>query len=228
MKIPTGSKTIDKVLEGGIALKSVNLIYGEAESGKTTLAMQLAVNCAVQNYKTLFVDCDGTFSSRRLYMIASNKLEKEIAEFIFLLKPNNFNEQTIVIDQLGDYTTKNFGLIVVDTLTSLYRVQISDDHEKKFLLNRELNRQTAYLSQMAKTKPVAVLITSQVRSAFNDVDGGVEPVATRVLKFWSDTIIMMKPTINRQIISAILEKSSQKNLPEHSLLKIEATGIHDC
>ena len=69
------------VLEGGIPLESVSLIYGEAETGKTTLAMQLAINYAKQAYKTLFIDCDGTFSARRLSQIAGQNF-KEIAELI--------------------------------------------------------------------------------------------------------------------------------------------------
>ena len=111
-KIPTGCRTIDKILEGGIPFESVSLIYGEAETGKTTLAIQCAINCAGQGYKTLFVDCDGTFSTRRLSQMASERF-KEIAELIILMKPNNFREQTLVIDQLTDYITKNFGLVII-------------------------------------------------------------------------------------------------------------------
>jgi len=104
-KISTGCRTIDKNLEGGIPFESVSLIYGEPETGKTTLAIQCAINCAGQGYKTLFVDCDSTFSTRRLSQIASERF-KEVAELIILMKPNNFREQTLVIDQLTDYITK--------------------------------------------------------------------------------------------------------------------------
>jgi len=225
-KIPTGCEAIDKILEGGISFESVSLIYGEAETGKTTLAMQSAVNCARQDYKTLFVDCDGTFSARRLSQIASEKF-KEIAELIILMKPNDFREQTGVIDQLTDYITKNFGLIVVDTITSLYRAEIAEAPEKTFELNRELNRQMALLAQIAKTQKIAVLITSQVRSVFNEAHVSIEPVATRVLKFWADTIIIMKPTKNPRIIKAILEKGSKRVQSLTCHLKIEETGIHE-
>jgi len=228
-KISTGCRTIDKFLDGGIPFESVSLIYGEAETGKTTLAMQCAMNCARQGYKILFVDCDGTFSTRRLSQMASEKF-KEIAELIILMKPNNFREQTLVIDQLTDYITKNFGLVIIDTVTTLYRVKIAEFPEKTFELNRELNRQMALLAQIAKTQKIAILITSQVRSVFNETYVSIEPVATRVLKFWADTIIAMKPTENPGIIKAILEKSSKKakrtQLPTCHL-KIEETGMHE-
>lgn len=225
-KIPTGCETADKVLEGGIPFESVSLLYGEAETGKTTLAMQCAVNCARQGYKTLFVDCDGTFSARRLSQITSKKF-KEIAEQIILMKPDDFHEQTTVIDRLPDYITKNFGLVVFDTITSLYRARIAEFPEKTFELNRELNRQMAFLAQIAKTQKIAVLLTSQVRSVFNEAHVSIEPVATRVLKFWADIIIAMKPTENPRIIKAILEKSPRRAQSLTCHLKIEETGIHE-
>jgi RecA/RadA recombinase len=226
LKIPTDCRAIDKILEGGIPQESISLVYGEAETGKTTLAMQCTINCAKQGYKTLFIDCDGTFSSRRLSQLASEKL-KEIAELITLMRPNDFHEQTLVIDHLMDYLTKNFGLLIIDTITALYRLKIAESPKKTFELNRELNRQIAELAQTAKTQKIAVLILSQVHGVFDEASSSVEPVATRVLKFWTDTIIALKPTENPQIIKAILEKSRKKLQPQTYYLTIEENGIHE-
>lgn len=224
--IPTSCRTLDKFLNGGIPSESVTLVYGEPETGKTTLAMQCAVSCARKGYKTLFVDCDGTFSARRLSQIASGQFE-EVAELIILMRPSDFREQTTVIDQLTDYVTKSFGLIVVDTVTSIYRLKVAESPSKTFELNRELNRQLANLAQVAKTQKIAVLVTSQVHSALDKVPVSVEPVATRVLKFWADTVIAMKPTENSQVIKLILEKSPAKLQPITYSLRIEETGIRE-
>jgi DNA repair protein RadB len=225
-RISTGCRGLDEFLEGGIPYENVSLVYGEAETGKTTLAMQLAVSCALHGYKTLFIDCDNTFSARRLSQIASENFKK-VAELIILMKPNNFNEQTAVIDKLPEYIAKNFGLLIVDTITSLYRVEIAEHPNKAFELNRELNRQTALLAQIARTKKIAVIIASQVRSSFDEAYVSVEPVATRVLKFWADVIIALRPTENPQVIRAVLEKSPKRNQPLICQLKIEEAGIHD-
>ncbi len=225
-KIPTGCKKIDEILDGGFSLKKVSLIYGEAETGKTTLVTQCAVNCARRGCKTLFVDSDGTFSARRLFQITSRDF-KDISELMILMKPNNFSEQAIVIDRLKDYITESFGLVVIDTLTSLYRAEIAENYKKTFELNRELNRQMACLAQIAKTQRIVVLATSQVQSLFNEAFVVTEPIATRVLKFWADTIIAMRPTENPQIIKAILEKSPKKVQPLTCHLKIDETGIHE-
>jgi len=227
-KIPTGCRTMDRALEGGFASGSVSLIYGEAETGKTTLAMQVAVNCARLGNKTLFIDCDGTFSARRLSQIASEDFE-ETSELIILMKPDSFNEQNQVIERLADYVTRNFALIVVDTITSLYRLRVAESPAKTFELNRELNRQIALLAQFAKTNKVAMLLTSQVHSVFDERSTEVAPVATRVLKFWSDTIIAMRPSEKPQTIKSVLEKTigTPKAEPLTCFLRIDEKGIHE-
>jgi DNA repair and recombination protein RadB len=225
-KVLTGCGCIDSNLGGGISPGSVTLIYGEPETGKTTLAMQCAVNCAMQGYKTLFVDCDNTFSAKRLSQVAAGKFE-EIADLIILIKPVDFGEQTAVIDRISEYTAKNFGLVVIDTLNSLYRAKVSESSGKAFGINRELNRQLAILAQNAKTQKTPVIITSQVRSVLDESYHSVAPVATRVLKFWADTIIAMKPTENPQTIRAVLEKTRENPEEATCYVRIDKTGIRD-
>jgi RecA/RadA recombinase len=144
-----------------------------------------------------------------------------------LVKPNDFREQTAVIDRLSEYTAKNFGLVIIDTVTSLYRLNVAESSKKTFGLNRELNRQMAILAQTAKIQKIPIVVTSQVRSVFNEATVSVAPVATRVLKFWADTVIAMKPTENPQIIAAVLEKTPQRTQEVTCHLRIEATGIRD-
>jgi len=226
MKISTGCRCIDSSLEGGISPGNLLLIYGEPETGKTTLAMQCAVSCALQNFKTLFVDCDNSFAPKRLSQVADGKFE-EIADHIILVKPIDFGEQEAVIDRLAEYTAKNFGLVVIDTVTSLYRVKVAENSGRAFGLNRELNRQMAILAQTAKIQRIPMVVTSQVRSVFDDSYVSVAPVATRVLKFWADTIIAMKPAENPQMIKAVIEKLRTPTQEISCDLIIEETGIRD-
>ena len=223
--IQTGIKCIDGVIGGGILPESVTLIYGEPETGKTTLAIQCAVNCAFKNLKVLYVDCDNTFYTKRLSQIAKDRFD-EVAERIVLVKPKDFKEQTAVIDQIQDYTA-NVGLIIIDTFTSLYGAKVSESSNRAFSVNRELNRQLAILAQTVKIRKIPVLITSQVRSVISDQTASVRPVATRVLKFWADTIIALKPTQNRQTIKAMLEKTKETAHDTTCYIQIGESGIQD-
>jgi RecA/RadA recombinase len=224
-KILTNCDCIDNYIEGGISEESVTLIYGEAETGKSTLAMQCAINCAMQGMKTLYVDCDGTLSAKRLSQVSAGKFD-EIAELIVLVRPQNFREQTAVVDRLSEYLIMNTGLVVFDTVTSLYRVRVAESSGKAFDLSRELNRQMAIIAQTARIKKIPMILVSQVRSVLGEIEGAVEPVGTRVLKFWADTIIAMKPTENPQVIKAVLEKPQRDHYVTCNL-RISATGIHD-
>ena len=223
--VPTGCGSLDELLGGGLPVDGVSLVYGAAETGKTSLAIQCAVNRARMGYKSLFIDSDGTFSSKRLSQIAYYDYEN-ISPYIILMKPTTFQEQVMAIDHLDEFITKKFGLMVVDTITSLYRVELGGPKET-FALNRELNRQVAFLTQIVKTRKVAALITSQVRSVFREEHVDMEPVATRVLKLWSDIVLNLKHTGQTRVIKALLEKHPKRKRPTSCYVKIERTGICD-
>jgi RecA/RadA recombinase len=226
--IQTGCNCIDTSLSGGILPETVTLIYGEPETGKTTLVMQCAVNCAIQNLKVLFIDCDNSFYAKRIAQISKDLFEI-VAERIILVKPKNFKEQTALIDQINDYATANVGLIIIDTFTSLYGAKVSETSvkSKTFGINRELNRQLAILAQTTKIKKIPVIITSQVRCVFNDQSTSIKPVATRVLKFWADTIINLKPTNNPITIKAVLERAKEIEDEVTCYVQIGEDGLKD-
>jgi RecA/RadA recombinase len=229
--ISTGSKCADEALEGGIAQETITLVYGEPETGKSTLAMQCAANCAIQNrLKTLYVDCDDTFTTERLADITQLRFN-EVSEQIILIKPRNFAEQTAVVDNLQNYVGPKFGLVVIDTFNGLYRAQVAENAYKpknQFNLSRELNRQMAVLAQTAKTQHIPIITTSQVKANINEPYVTVAPVATRVVEFWANNIIQLKPTENPQTIQAdITRKDQNPQKPQTCYLRITQTGIHD-
>jgi len=221
-QISTSIECIDTNIGGGIKPNTITLIYGEPETGKSTLALQLAVNCATQN-KVLFVDCDNTFSTKRLYEISGDRFN-DVAERIVLVKPKDFKEQTALIDQIQDYLV-NVGLIVIDTFTSLYSAKTAETSGKAFGVNRELNRQLAILAQTVKIKKIPLIMTSQVRSVMGADSSSVRPVATRVLKFWADYIIFLKPTEFPQTIKATIEKAPQLTNEAVCYIQIGESGI---
>jgi len=203
--IPTGCASLDEVLEGGLQPAGITLVYGEAETGKTSLTIQCSINSARMGYKTLFVDSDGTFSPQRLMQIALQDFS-EVSEKIILFTPSTFDEQSRLIDELEKYLSKNFGLIVFDTVTTLYRSAIRDK-EEAFKANRELNRQIATLAHIGKTYQIPILLTSQVRTVLTEVDTLIEPVASRVLRYWADTAIGLFKTARHNVVRAVIEKS---------------------
>jgi DNA repair protein RadB len=223
--VPTGCISLDKLLGGGFPAGAVSLIYGEAETGKTSLTVQCAVNCARRGIKSLFLDTDGTFSYERLSQIAEYDYKK-ISPLMIIMRPTTFQEQSDAIDQLEKVTTNKFGLIVVDTVTSLYRLEF-DDPEKMYAANRELNRQLAVLTELAKTRGVAVLVVSQVRGVLSGASMEMRPVATRVLNYWSEVVLDMKQTGQTRVIKVLREKHPSIKGTGNVYVKIESSGITD-
>ena len=223
--VKTGSVSLDKLLGGGFPTESVSLVYGEAETGKTSLAVQCAVTCARRGIKSLFIDTDGTFSYERLSQIAEYDYEK-ISPLMIIMRPTTFHEQSQSLDHLEKIITNKFGLIVVDTVTSLYRAEL-DDTKKTYAANRELNRQLAVLKQIAKTRNVAVLVISQVRSVPFGDSVKTKPVATRVLKYWSDVILDIRQSGQTRVIRVLREKHPTIKGTGYVHVKIERSGIAD-
>jgi len=222
-RITTGSLKLDRALNGGLPPGEIILIYGEAETGKTSLAIQCAVNSARMELKTLYVDCEGAFTPERLSQIAFSDYE-EISDMIMIVRPSSFKEQSEIIDDLEKFINRRFGLIVFDTITHLYRLELAGRNES-FNLNRELNRQVAALLQIAKTIPLSVLLLSQVRSLMEKAD--FVPVATRILRFWSNGIVKLSKDGRRNIVNVLVERSSGKERQLSFSLSIEEDGIHD-
>lgn len=224
-RIPTGCPSLDGALDGGLQPGELTLIYGEAETGKTSLAIQCSVNSARMGYKVLFVDADGTFSLQRLMQIALQDFD-ETSQSIVIFTPLTFEEQSELVDELEKYISRNLGLIVFDTITSLYRSAIGG-REEAFKVNRELNRQVAMLTHIAKKFQTPILITSQVRSVLTETDSFVEPVAARVLKYWSTTIISLSRTSRQGVVRATVERRGGAKRGISLYLLIGEDGVHD-
>jgi DNA repair protein RadB len=211
-------------LGGGFPINGLTLVYGEAESGKTSLAIQSAVSCARTGKKALFIDTEGTFTTNRLSQIASRDYDA-VAPRIMVITPDTFQEQAKAIDALEMYMTKSIRLLVIDTVTTLYRVEL-ETPETTFNLNRELNRQIAVLTQVVKTHTVAALITSQVRTRFQE-KRAIEPVAMRVLRFWSDVVLNLRRTDPTRVVTVLQEKPAPRQAPASCYVRIMRTGIQD-
>ena len=207
--LPTGCICLDRLLYGGLPSSQLTVFYGEAATGKTTLALQCSISCVRFGFNVIYLDGDHTFPIERLKQITPDF--DVVAQSIGIFTPKNFFEQTLLLEKLELYLTRKTGLIVFDTINNLYRLTLKDsDPEFNFLLNKELNRQLAYLSYLAKTFNIPVLITSQVHAVLQG-NQKVEPVATRALNFWSPNIIHLTLTPNPSLRKAILEKLNGRN-----------------
>lgn len=210
--LSTACTDLDEMLGGGIRRGEVTLIYGAAKTGKTTIALQCSVAATKQKIKTIYLDCQNSFSTERFAQIASSDLQS-ISSLIYVFKLHSFDEQTCLIENLDKYLSDKTELIIVDTITSLYRLELQTA-ARIFQANRILNRQLAYLNHIAKTRKAAVLITSQVHDIVHEEPVLIEPVAMRVLKYWTQNILKITVGDTTHTRRILLEKSPRNTLPQ--------------
>lgn len=183
MKLPTGCRSIDKILEGGVESSIITEFYGEYGSGKTNLCMQLARNCIRYGKKTIYIDTEG-ISVERFEQICGKDFEKAKNELL-LFSPYSFEEQERMVRDLEKIP--NAGLIIVDTINMFYRVEYIDDSESA---TRSLARQLVELYLNARRRDIPVVITSQVYTSSET--GSIEPFAGRSIEHIAKAIVKLE------------------------------------
>ncbi|MBI2629466.1 DNA repair and recombination protein RadB [Candidatus Pacearchaeota archaeon] len=226
LKISAGSYDLNKFLYGGYEKDIITTIYGGAGSGKTNLCLIAAVSQAKKGNKVIFIDSEGGFSVERVKQLAGEDYS-DVLRNIILLKVIDFNEQekalTNILKEIK--ISKNIGLIVVDGMTMLYRLELAEarksrDWEKISEINSKLARQLRILAEIARKKLIPVIVTNQVYSEFlseEDIKRGKEKnnvmVGGDLLKYWSKCIIELENKNGKR--KMILKK--HRSLPEKEL-----------
>ncbi|HXL50638.1 MAG TPA: ATPase domain-containing protein [Candidatus Limnocylindrales bacterium] len=222
--LSSGSDAIDRLLGGGFPFHQISLLYGEAATGKTILSMQCVLEAARKEYKVFYLDSDQSFSANRMEGLAGGR---ELAERIVLFRPEDFDEQGRIVENIENLLTKTPTLVVVDSITGLYRGgQVKP--EGYFGRDRELNRQLAQLDALASRFAAWILLTGQVHSSPTGGEWLVEPVATRTLRHWSDLILRLTQTPRSNVRDCFLEKKNGLDVSgNHCPFKITDEGIEE-
>lgn len=213
-------------MRGGFTRGEVTLIYGEAATGKTTTVIQTTTATAKMGLKVLYVDSDHSFTQQRFHQIAGAD-SKEISQLIMLFLPETFSEQRTLVESMENYVTPTLGLVVIDSMSSLYRAAFSSS-ESIFSLNRDLSRQVAYLSELSSSRNIACLLTSQVHARLSPPVGDIEPVARRTLFHFPRAILRLRNTPKGNVKEFVLERIEGSDVSRTScLVALRENGLAD-
>ncbi len=185
-RISTGTQALDTLLEGGYETDAITTIYGPAGAGKTNLALLASVNTALNGKKVIYVDTEGGFSASRLKQITANP--KKILDKILFLRPTTFDEQKKAFAKLKTLVNKKIGLIVVDTIAMLYKIQRSNEDVKN--VNQDLGAQIGVLNEICRKHHIPVLVTNHVYSEFGT--GRLNLVGGDILKYGSKCLLELQ------------------------------------
>jgi len=205
-KIPSGVAFLDKLLEGGYDPDILTTFYGPSGSGKTNFCLLAMVKRAETGKKIIFVDTEGGIAVERIKQIAKNY--KEILERVIFFRPVNFQEQDEIFESLKRLVDEEIGLIVVDSIAMLYRLELGK-REDVYDVNTMLAKQIAYLTEISRRWKIPVLVTNQVYTDFEYKDK-VRMVGGDLLKYGSKCLIELKRFSNCR--GLVLRK--HRSLPE--------------
>jgi len=224
-KISAGSFDLNKWLFGGYETGIITMVAGPPGSGKTNFALLAACSQAKKKHKVIFIDSEGGFSPDRVKQIVGEDYE-EILKNILLLEPKSFEEQKKIFEKLLENVKKNHvGLIVVDSMAMLYRLELGDALKEKGLetiqeVNREVAKQMRVLAEIARNEKLPIIITNQTYKGFQteeDWKAGKEAefniVGGDLFKYWSKCIIELRANSSKR--KAVLIK--HRSMPEKEL-----------
>jgi RecA/RadA recombinase len=221
-RLSTGTAGLDRLLRGGFPVGKISLVYGEASTGKTVLMMQSALEASARGMKVFFVDSDLSFSVQRL---GSLDRDGKFAENILVFQPEEFRDQVRITESLEAMMSRTPVLLIVDSITGLYRADLGKPGTA-FASNRELNRQLAYLADLASRFDLIVLLTGQVHSHPSRGTWLIAPVATRTLRHWSSVILRLRATPRFDVKECVLEKIDGRDTRgPQTLFRIGENGL---
>jgi meiotic recombination protein DMC1 len=237
LRITSGCAAFDQLLGGGFESMSITEAFGEFRTGKTQIAHTLCVTCQLPttmgggNGKAIFVDTEATFRPERIRAVEAVALGDGDAalENILVARAHTHEHQAHLLSQVAAKMAEDqFSLLVVDSITALFRVDFSGRGE---LAERQqkLAKMLSQLIKIAEEFNVVVYITNQVVAdpggASMFVADPKKPVGGHILAHASTTRLSLRKGRGDQRICKIYDSPS---LPEaECVFSITEQGIVD-
>lgn len=217
MRIDSGAGFLNKLLEGGYENDVITTIYGPPGSGKTNFCL-LAMKGISK--KIMYVDTEGSFSLSRFMQICPDY--EDILKRTIFLTPTTYAEQKESFEILRKTISEDFGLIIVDSIASLYRLEIAASNDITNV-NRELGIHMALLTEIARKKKIPIIITNQVYSDFDDREK-IKTVGGDIVRYWSRALIELQK-LKGDLRKIIITKHRSIKEGKYTIFRIVHDGL---
>ncbi|MFX1420603.1 MAG: AAA family ATPase [Promethearchaeota archaeon] len=201
-------------------IKGIFSVYGDFGVGKTTFALQTAINSAKNGKNVIYVYTKPNFPSEKI-MLINNESKEALDNFLFIQTTNFdelnrivFNFEFLILKLLKE-NQKNYHLIVIDSITNLYRLELNiEKKEKNYNLSYQLNQILANLAYLNEFYNIEILIVNEVsRKSFNDEIIQVQS-GGKVMEFWVDYNLNIIKTIKLNERKLLFTDISQNKIVE--------------
>jgi DNA repair protein RadB len=213
--LPLGCKPLDELLGGGLESGIITRIYGEAGSGKTNFCLQAARQCVRSKKKVAYVDTEGVSLERIRQMCQDGEYKNVLRDILFFTPTSFAAQEQMICDAIA---LKGVGLIVIDTITMFYRLNLEADRDGAI---RSFTRQLTTLQLAAREKDISVILTEQV---YTNKKGEIRPFTNRDAEHMTKTMIRFDRKGIGQREATIIKHRSQPEGKKASF-RICATGL---
>ncbi|WP_457742542.1 DNA repair and recombination protein RadA [Thermococcus sp.] len=238
-RISTGSKSLDKLLGGGIETQAITEVFGEFGSGKTQLAHTLAVMVQKPPEEgglggsVIWIDTENTFRPERIKQIAEARgLDPDEAlKNIYVARAFNSNHQMLLVEKAEEIikekasTDRPVKLLVVDSLMAHFR---SEYVGRGSLAERQqkLAKHLADLHRIADLYDIAVFVTNQVQAKPDAFFGDpTRPVGGHILAHSATLRIYLRKGKAGKRVARLIDSP---HLPEgEAVFRITERGVED-
>ena len=172
IRISTGSKAFDTMLNGGFESGGITECYGQFGSGKSALAHQLAINALDINEAgepqcfSIWIDSENTFRPERIKEICENNHWDPmlILKNIKVVRAFNSDHQMMCAEKIEDLITNEglkVKLVIVDSLMTHFRSEFCG-RGTLAARQQKINKHMHALMKLADIKNLCVYVTNQV------------------------------------------------------------------
>ena len=235
LRLTTGSKALDKTLDGGLETQTISEFYGEYGSGKSQICHQLCVNVQLPpergglNGAALYVDTENTFRLERIVQMSKFLgLDPDtVVKNIIYAEAYTSDHQMFLLENADEIIkANNIKLIIVDSLTAHFR---SEYLGREMLATRQqkLNKHMHKLIALARAFNAVAVVTNQVMAKPDQFFGdAIHPIGGNIVGHTSHTRVYLRRAPHGPIRIARLVSSPY--LPEgEEILKVTENGIED-
>ncbi len=180
--------------------KGLISVWGDFGVGKTTFALQTSLNSLKESKKVIYIYSKPMFPSEKISRIVGDSFE--ILHDITFIRPDNFNDLRNIVFNLEFLILRTinkiknpYKLIVIDSLTDLYRLELNKEKkEKNFNLNYNLNQILANLSFINNIYDIEILIVNEKTQIKEENQIKEIQSGGRVMGYWVSLDIKIERT----------------------------------
>jgi DNA repair protein RadA len=235
LRLGTGSKALDKLVDGGLETQTITEFYGEYGSGKSQICHQLCVNVQLPpergglNGAALYVDTENTFRLERIVQMSKflGLDPEKVAKNIIYAEAYTSDHQMFLLENADEIIkANNVKVIIVDSLTAHFR---SEYLGREMLASRQqkLNKHMHKLIALARAFNTVAVVTNQVMAKPDQFFGdAIHPIGGNIVGHTSNTRIYLRKAPHGP--TRIARLVSSPYLPEgEEILKVTENGIED-